>query len=367
MSRVLPIFLVVVLITTAHAQLLPRPQYHFENNTPQLKAYVDSIADTTEPGFALAVLLGDSVLYQTCTGVASMQTQTPITPQTMFYTASIGKTFTSAAVLTLYDKGKLKLEDPLAQFFPDFPPFAQEITLHNLLDHTSGLPDYYDTFGEGVDSLSNSDILDYVTHLDSLEFPPGLDYAYSNTAYVLLAIIIEEVSGMSYADFLSRTFFEPLGMTSTIVYDASRPHVPSRAVGYVRQDSGFVKSDYTDITVTGSGGIYSNLEDMERWALALRSNQVLKPSLLSLALNPPVTISGKKSYMAMGWFDETFGRKTPEVEGIRSYAAIGVLRGFRAIIQFFPDYDLSYVLLSNDGDFPIRERKIASTYLKKGQ
>ncbi len=367
MSKVLPIVLALALMSPARAQLQPRPQYHFRDNTTQLNAHVDSINNAQEPGFALAVLLGDSVLFQKCAGVASLKTKVPISPQTMFYTASIGKTFTSAAILTLYDQGKLKLEDRLAQFFPDFPPFAQEITIHNLLDHTSGLPDYYEEWGEDVTSLSNADVLTYVSSLDSLLFEPGLDYAYSNTAYVLLAMIVEEVSGMSYADFLTRTFFEPLGMTSTIVYDASRPSIPNRAVGYRREDSAYVESDYKGITVTGSGGVYSNLEDMKKWLLALRSNKVLKSSLLSLALEPPVTIAGKKSYMAMGWFDETFGRKTPEVEGIRSYAAIGELRGFRAIIQFFPDYDLSYVLLSNNGEFPIRERKIASTYLRKGR
>ena len=153
-------------------------------------------------------------------------------------------------------------------------------------------------------------------------------------------------------------------MTSTIVYDDTKPVVQNRAVGYNKEKGKFIKNDYKGITITGSGGIYINLLDMEKWLLALRSNKVLKPQMLEMVLRPPFTLSGQKSYMAMGWFDETFGRHTPEVKGLTSYAAIGSLRGYRAILQFFPDYDLSYILLSNTNDFQVRSSKIASTYLK---
>ena len=359
------ILLVAALALPLKAQLRPKPQFRFEDNSGKLASYLDSVSNSHEPGFAIAVLHGDKILLQKCYGVASMDSRKSITKKTMFYSASIGKTFTSAAILKLKEAGKLKLQDKVSKYFSNLPPCTKNIRIFNLLNHTSGLPDHYDVWGENVKSLSNDDVLKFAENIDSLLFEPGTDYAYSNTAYVLLAKIIEKVSGMSYADFLKETFFVPIGMTSTIVYDDTKPVVQNRAVGYNKENGKFVRNDYIGITTTGSGGIYINLLDMEKWLLALRSNKVLKSRQLELVLNPPFTLAGQKSYMAMGWFDETFGRKTPEVEGLVSYAAIGVLRGYRAILQFFPDYDLSYILLSNSGDFPVRSNVIAANYLKK--
>ncbi len=351
--------------SSLQAQLKPKQQYCFKDNTNQLSSYLDSLGNTHDPGFAIAVFHGNRILLQKCYGVESIKTRKPITEKTMFYSASIGKTFTSAAILKLKKAGKLKLQDKISKYFPDLPPFTKDIRIFNLLNHTSGLSDHYDVLGENVKSLSNNDVLKFAKNIDSLLFEPGTDYAYSNTAYVLLAKIIEKVSGMSYADFLKETFFVPLGMTSTIVYDDSKPEIKDCAVGYIKKNGKFLKNDYNGITTTGAGGVYINLIDMKKWLLALRSNKVLNRQMLEMVLRPPFTLSGQKSYMAMGWFDETFGRKTPLVEGLVSYAAIGVFRGFRAVLQFFPDYDLSYILLSNTGDFPIRSSKIAGTYLKK--
>jgi len=364
-NRVTLIFLVAVFALPLKAQLRPRPQFRFEDNSSELASYLDSVSNSKEPGFAIAVLHGDKILLQKCYGVESMGKGRPITEKTMFYTASIGKTFTSAAILKLKKTGQLKLQDKISKYFPNLPSCTKDIRIFNLLNHTSGLPDHYDVMGENVKLLSNDDVVEFAEKIDSLLFEPGTDYSYSNTAYVLLAKTIEKISGMSYADFLKKTFLIPLGMTSTIVYDDTKPGVQNRAVGYSKENGEFFKDDYNGITTTGSGGIYINLLDMEKWLLALRSNKVLKPQMLEMVLRPPFTLSGQKSYMAMGWFDETFGSKTPEVEELTSYAAIGVLRGYRAVLQFFPDYDFSYILLSNTGDFPVRSSKIAGTYLKK--
>lgn len=362
------VFMVVTLLAftlSINAQLRPGPKFYFKDNSDQLSAYIDSISNPHNPGFAIAILHGDKVLLKKYRGLASINPNEPITKKTMFYSASIGKTFTSAAILKLKKAGKLKLQDKISKYFSNLPPCTKDIRIFNLLNHTSGLPDHYDVMGENVKSLSNDNVLKFSENIDSLLFEPGTDYSYSNTAYVLLSEIIEKVSGMSYADFLKKTFLKPLGMTSTIVYDDTKPGVQNRAVGYSKENGKFVKNDYKGITTTGSGGIYINIPDMEKWLLALRSNKVLNPQMLEMVLRPPFTLSGQKSYMAMGWFDETFGRHTPEVEGLASYAAIGSFRGYRAVLQFFPDYDLSYILLSNAGDFLVRSSKIAATYIKK--
>ncbi|HKI79521.1 MAG TPA: serine hydrolase domain-containing protein [Ignavibacteriaceae bacterium] len=357
--------LLVLLTIPLTAQLRPKPQFRFEDNSAQLSSYLDSRGNSQKPGFAFVVFRGDKVLLEKCYGIASMDSRKPITENTMFYSASIGKTFTSAAILKLKEVGKLKLWDKLSKYFQNLPSCTKDIRIFNLLNHTSGLPDHYDFMGENVKSLTNDDVVEFAENIDSLLFEPGTDYLYSNTAYVLLAKIIEKVSEQSYADFLRKTFFNPLGMSSTVVYDNTKPEIKNRAIGYNNEDGIFVENDYRGITTTGAGGIYINLIDMKKWLLALRSNKVLKPRELELVLKPPFTLSGQKSYMAMGWFDETFGSKTPEVEGITSYAAIGVLRGFRAVLQFMPDYDLSYILLCNTNNFPVRGSKIAAVYLKK--
>ena len=205
-NRFTIVFLVVALTLPLKAQLMPKPQFRFEDNSNELSSYLDSVSNSRESGFAIAILHGDKVLLQKGYGVASMDTQQPITEKTMFYTASIGKTFTSAAILKLKKTGKLKLQDKISNYFPNLPSCTKDIRIFNLLNHTSGLTDFYDVLGEDVKTLSDDDVLKFAGNINSLLFEPGTDYSYSNTAYVLLAKIIEKVSGMSYANFLKKTF-----------------------------------------------------------------------------------------------------------------------------------------------------------------
>lgn len=337
--------------------------YHFVDNTELLKQKVGSLSIETTPGFALLVGTPEKILYQCAAGLADLKMGRTNTADTPFYIASIGKTFTAWAILDLFEQDKLNLEEKLSFYFPELPAYAEKITIYHMLNHTSGLPDHFELVGEN-DKITNQDVIDFAMTQDSLLFEPGYDYSYSNTAYVLLAKIIEKVSGKSYTDFIEQNFLDPLGMDHTTIIENPSDLMENRAIGY-SNDNKWIKNDYENIFTTGSGGIYSTVGDLYKWYQAINKNQFLKAWTSEMAFTAPFTITGNRSYMAMGWFDETFGRHTPEVQGIKVFGAIGVLKGFRTNMHIFPDHDLVFILLSNSGDFQIGSSEIASLYLTR--
>jgi CubicO group peptidase (beta-lactamase class C family) len=335
-------------------------EFRFEDRSEELRRDLAGKVGDGEPGFAIEVLHGDEVLLAGSYGIAELGTGRSIRLDTPFYVASLGKTFTAAAALKLREEGRLRLETPVSEFFPALPAFLREVTVYHLLTHTSGLPDYHDA--GGARPTSNREVLAFISRLGSLEFRPGVDYAYSNTGYVLLAEIVAKASGQTYTGYLQDRFLGPLDLSHTTVHDGSAPLRADRAVGYRPEESGFVEDDY-HATITGPGGIYSTVGDLVRWYRALLGHEVLGERSTALLFHMPVTLSGKQSWIAMGWFDETFGPKTPDLQGIKAYGAIGVLDGFRAMLKFFPEHDLAFVILSNRSSFPLGGSEIARTYL----
>ena len=230
------------------------------------------------------------------------------------------------------------------------PACARDVRLIHLLQHTSGLPDHFEAFGDTATGVDNARVLAFVRGLDSLDFRPGEDHAYSNTGYVRLAEVIERASGVGYVAFMQDSIFRPLGMTKTsLVLKSMRP-IDHRARGYHRDGDRYVPDDVRDHWALGSGGVYSTLDDMMTWHLDVMESRLLSPSSTSLLFETPVTLSGKKSYLGMGWSDETPGRRSPEIEGLRAYGCFGDLAGFRSAILFYPDYGVTWIALSNSGD-----------------
>lgn len=341
-----------------------RCDYYFVNRTSHLQLKVDSLQTVTDPGFSMLVGKDDKILFEYATGLKNLQTKKKITIETPFYAASIGKTFTSWAILKLFEEKKLKLEDKLSNYFPDFPSFAGKVTLYHMLNHTSGLPDHYDTFGVNTE-LTNDKVISFVSEQDSLLFEPGYDYAYSNSAYVLLAEIIQKVTGKPYGDYISNTFLIPLSMNHTFIYGNPALKTSTKATGYTKEDQKWSTNDYENNYTTGAGGIYTTVRDLFKWYKAIKDNRFLKPQTTELAFNTPFLVTGTHSYMGMGWFNETFGRRTPEVQGLKVYGAIGILKGFRANLHYFPDQDFVFIMLSNAGDFPIRSHEVAEIYFQR--
>ena len=343
----------------------PTARFELRDATPALAERLDRIAHPGEPGFAVMLLRDGKPILTKFSGVESLDTGVPIGAETRFYIASITKTFTAAAVLMLYERGQLHLEDSLSRWVDELPACVRDVRIQNLLYHTSGIPDYFDALGDRLSGKTNADILDFVRHLDKLEFRPGEDYAYSNTGYVLLAEVIERAGGKSYEAFLHENILMPLGMTHTVVVRSGSPEFGHRARGYRKDGDRFVPDDYRDLYTVGSGGVYSTLQDLALWYGAVTESRLLKPQTASIQFYPPVTLAGSRSYLGMGWSDETFGPKTPALDGLRSYASVGLLRGFRSMIQLFPDQGLGWIALSNAGEMPMPGSGVAELYFRR--
>lgn len=347
--------------------LQAQPQvFVFKNGSETFEKALASKPKADAPGYALAVVHKDSVIFSAASGLANMTTGEKIDLNTPFYIASIGKTMTAAAVLLLRQAQQIQLQDFIGKYLPDLPAFAQEIRIYHLLTHTSGLPDFYDALGIGLQNFTNKDVFKFVQKCDSLEFPPGVDYAYSNTAYVLLAMIVEKASGASFSNYLHTKFFEPFGMQQTFVKDNPEIPIPNSAIGYSADSTGvFRENDYEGIFTTGSGGIYSTVGDLHKWLIGLRSGKVLSQRSLSLMLDFPTTSAGYMSYIGMGWTNETPGPKTPEWQGLRTFGSIGMLKGFRTKILYYPDLELDFILLCNSGEMAVFSSEFIQHFAKK--
>ncbi|QHS58925.1 serine hydrolase domain-containing protein [Chitinophaga agri] len=210
-----------------------------------------------------------------------------INDSSSFQLASVSKTFTAMGILSLMEKGKLSLQDSIQKYYPQFP--YKGITLQMLLSHRSGLPNYLyfcDSIWPDKDKfLSNDDVIQLmITHRPRIQHTPGTHFQYCNTNYMLLGAIIEKVSGQQYAEFMQQTFFNPLGMTNTFVYDpmsAVRPHQTAS-----HKYNGQLEPDTYFDGVVGDKGIYSTARDMLKWDQALYNGQLFSPETIKAAYTP---------------------------------------------------------------------------------
>ena len=174
---------------------------------------------------------GDEVIYRKAFGFADLETNKELVPESSFYLASVSKQFTTMAVMILKEQGKLSYDDKLSQYFPDFPSYADSISIEHMMTHTSGIPDHYglNAYKKG---LNNEDVYQLLIKQEKLDFSPGSRFRYSNGGYVLLSMIVEKASGQPFHEFMEAAIFSPLGMDKTLVYDQSEPEVTNRAIGY---------------------------------------------------------------------------------------------------------------------------------------
>ncbi len=244
------------------------------------------------------ILIADStgILLEEAYGMADFAEAIPLQVNSTFYLASVSKQFTAMAIMLLYERKQLHFDDRLSKYFPQFPSWADSVTLRHLLTHTSGIPDYYD-LGLAKPGFTNADVVDVAEGISVLNFTPGEKYEYSNTAYVLLSSIVQQVSGMGFSAFMRENVFEPLDMSFTVAYDESKPERKNRCKGFDAEGN---EDDYPYYT-TGGGGIYSNVRDLYKWHLALQKNQLVTAATFAEALKPMKLNSGELSYYGFGW------------------------------------------------------------------
>lgn len=239
--------------------------------------------------FSGAVLVARKgvILYEHYQGIENYQTKKEITDSSTFQLASVSKTFTGMAVLSLLEKGKLGLDDTMQKYFPDFPYTG--ITIRMLLNHRSGLPNYLyfcdSLIKDRSTFLTNDEVIRMMTeHQPPMQYQPDRHFNYCNTNYLLLASIIEKASGQKYAEYLQQTFFTPLDMTSTFVGEPAQAARPHQTVSHLF--SWKLEADNSYDGVLGDKGIYSNVRDMLKWDQAIYSGKLFKQETLDAAFSP---------------------------------------------------------------------------------
>lgn len=300
--------------------------------------------DGAVPGVSALLLDDGNAIFARALGMADIEQGAPVTIATNFRLASVTKQITAAAILRLVAQGALALDTPLARFFAPAPAFWNDITLHHLLTHTSGLLDYEELIPpDTIVPLRDRDVLELVRPHNRGYTPPGAAYRYSNTAYCLLALIIERVAARPFATFLREQIFAPLGMNATIAYEASSNDVARRAYGYSRQGATFARTDQSLTSSTlGDGGVYSSTIDLERWDAALNDDSLLPPELRAALFAPHATTPDGEAY-GYGWF-------LTSIAGERAAYHTGETIGFRTAIMRLLDRRRSAIVLTNRGD-----------------
>ena len=242
-----------------------------QDQPPALDTIFSSFATDHSPGCAVGAARGDAPLAARAYGLADLEHHIPLTPQSVFYMASVSKQFMALSILLLERDGKLQLDDRVRTYLPELPEHAAGITIRHLLHHTSGLRDYLTLFGLAGGPpdyvITERAVLNMLARQMRLNFDPGDEHLYSNSGYVLLSIIVHRVSGRPLDEFAQERIFTPLGMRHTrFQHDHAAP-IPGRAIGYVRRGANWRIAN-SMLDVVGDGGMYSTVDDMLRWAAA---------------------------------------------------------------------------------------------------
>ncbi len=297
------------------------------------------------PGMSVIVIRDGKVLFKRAYGLADVEAGTPNTTGTTFRLASISKQFTAMAILMLMERGRLRLDSHLSDFFPDFPEYGREITIRHLLTHTAGLPDYVALIPGGQkEQLNDQDALHLLEQQKSGSFPPGTRFEYSNSGYVLLGLIVARASGEPFARFLQKNIFQPLQMSHTAVLERGQSNVKARAFGYSPKGDSFERTDQSVTSATqGDGCIYSSVEDMYRWDQALYTSKLVRKNTLKMAFTPAKFGDRQTSDYGFGWFINY-------VRGFRQVWHGGGTLGFRSQIVRMPDQKFTVIVLTNRND-----------------
>ena len=316
------------------------------------------LGSNNAPGAAVLVVKDGRVLFERGYGVTDLDSPAKIGPRTNFRLASLTKQFTAMSIMLLVHDGRLHYDDRLTGIFPGFPEYGKAITVRNLLNHTSGLEDYEDLMPLSDPALpveqiqiQDSGVLDLLELQKGTKFTPGSKWAYSNSGYVLLGLIVQKVSGKPFPAFLHDRIFMPLGMTNTVAYVRGKDELSNRAFGYSLEGGRWKKTDQSPTSATlGDGGIYSSIEDLAKWDRALRHNKLLSELEMEPALAPVKVGEGEVTQpdaspaaYGFGWFVNPY-------KGHRRIWHYGETIGFRTSIQRFDEEDLTIVILCNRAD-----------------
>ncbi len=294
-----------------------------------------------EPGATALVAKNGKVLYRKAFGNANLELDIPMKPEHVFEIGSITKQFTAVGILMLMEQGKVSPDDEITRFLPDYPTHGKKITVHHLLNHTSGIKSY--TAMGNLNDLARKDmtpkeLIDYFKN-EPMDFDPGEAYRYNNSGFIILGYIIEQLSGKTYEEFIEKNIFKPLGMTSSY-YGSHTRIIKNRASGYQQRD-GFANAAYLSMTLPyAAGSLMSNVDDLLKWQQAIHNNTLITAATIKKAFTNYTLNNGNPINYGYGWsINEING--SPSIEhggGIFAYTTMGV---------YVPEEDVYVAVLTN--------------------
>ncbi len=292
------------------------------------------------PGATVLVAKKGKILYHKAFGLANMELEVPMKPDNIFEIGSITKQFTSVAILMLMEQGKLTIRDEITKFIPDYPTHGKTITIHHLLNHTSGIKSYTSmNLSEiAAKDMTPTEIIDYFKN-EPMDFDPGEEWKYNNSGYIILGYIIEKVSGQSYEDFVEQHIFKKLQMNNSR-YGSKSEIIKNRASGYQTKD-GYINSAYLSMTLPyAAGSLMSTVEDLHTWQNAINTNVLVKAETIQKAFQNTTLNNKKPTHYGYGW-------TVNKVNGTPSIEHGGGIFGYTSYQIYVPKDDVHVAILTN--------------------
>jgi CubicO group peptidase (beta-lactamase class C family) len=328
----------------------------------RINAIFAAVTSKDAPGLAVVVRQDGRTAFKHGYGMRDLRCDRPINPHTNFRLASFTKQFTAMAIMLLHRDGKLRYDEPLTEIFPRFPAYGRHVTIRNLLNHTSGLVAYEDLMDKmyagrswvDIPQMHDAGVLALMEKQTGTKFPPGTNWEYSNSGYCVLAMVVQKVSGMPFAEFLRWRIFESLHMNNTVAFVYGENQVTDRAYGYTNDAGRWMETDQSPTSATlGDGGVYSSVDDLIEWDNALRNHTLLGAREFRPAITPvslPLTAEqwpkgpdGQPVRYGFGWFLNPY-------RGHKRMWHYGSTIGFHTVIERFPDDKLTIIVLCNRTD-----------------
>lgn len=333
--------------------LPPRPPVVVVESLPQLAEQLGRWGGSGQFTGGVLVARGDEVLFRQVHGFANRSLGTPLALNSRFRLASVSKQFTAAAILRLQDEGVLSTDDPVCKWIEPCPPAWAPIRLHHLLSHSSGIPDLMARPAWGIRRVTpatmeelTADSMQY-----GLQFSPGTKVRYNNAAYNLLGAVVEKASGRPLHPYLRTAFFDPLGMADTGYDDGASDVI----MGYANLVGGLAEQPNANVSIiVGAGAMYSTLDDLLAWQRALHGGHLLSPRsyAMMIADHAPADTPDERGRPRRGWgfgvFNNSIGQRVSPAFQDRQIFHTGSWSGFRNLMTWQPDGDVTVIVLSNN-------------------
>ncbi|HPF51629.1 MAG TPA: serine hydrolase domain-containing protein [Draconibacterium sp.] len=313
------------------------------------------------PGAVFLIAKDGKVVYRKAFGKANIELDVNMKPENVFQIGSMTKQFTAIAIMMLEEAGDLNVTDEITKYIPDYPTLGKTITIHHLLTHTSGIKDYTQMKALrdiAEKDLSPKELIDFFKN-EPMDFEPGEKFQYNNSGYVLLGYIIEQVSGMSYEDFIEKNIFQKIGMDDSR-YASDREILKNRAYGYQKYDDILLNKMHISFNISYStGSLMSTVDDLLKWQEAIKNDLLVSEKTKKRVFTNYTLNNGEKINYGYGWHMK-------EIDGMSSYEHGGSIFGFKSMAVYLPEKDIYVVGLTNcDCNSPTQvTRDIASVVSK---